>query len=58
MSLFEDKEVKIQKKALIPFVFIMPLTGIIISKGDFGALIVLVVGLITGIFIGRGVWKK
>ena len=54
----KKESIIIPKKALIPIVCLMPLTGIIIAKGDAGALVVLIISVIAGIFIGRGFFEK
>ena len=54
----KKENIIIPKKAFIPIICIVPLTAIIISKRDVGALVVLIVGVTAGIFIGKGFFEK
>jgi len=51
-------QIIIPKKAFLPMMCLVPLIAIILSKRDVGALVLLIVGVSAGIFIGRGFWKK
>lgn len=48
----------IPQKAFFPIVFLMPLVGIIIAKGDAGALVVMIISVVMGILIGKGFFEK
>gem|GEM_PF-2796389 len=56
MAKVKNKDsIVISRKAFIPIVFLVLLVGIILSKRDFGALVVLILGVGVGVFIGH-VW--
>jgi hypothetical protein len=48
----------IPRKSFLAMMCIVPLTAIIISKKEVGTLIVLMVGVAAGIFIGKGYFEK
>ena len=50
--------ITIPRTALIGMMSIVPLTGILLSKGRVGTLIVLIIGVAAGIFIGKGFFEK
>ena len=52
-SLWEGK-LTINKKALLPIVFTMPLIGIIIAKNRPGHLVLLLLGISIGFYIHKG----
>ncbi|MBT4136107.1 hypothetical protein HOD75_01675 [archaeon] len=54
----KQEHIIIPKKAFIPIVCLMPLAGVIIAKGNAGALVVLIIGVTAGIFIGKGFFEK
>lgn len=54
----KQKNIIIPKKAFIPIMCLMPLVGIIIAKGDAGALVVMIISVVMGILIGKGFFEK
>jgi len=54
----KQEGITIPKTALIAMMCIVPLTGILLSKGRIGTLIVLIIGVAAGIFIGKGFFEK
>ena len=53
MAKKKDEVIKINRKAAIGIVALMPLTGIIVSRGDVGALMLLILCTVVGIYIGK-----
>jgi len=54
----KKESVIIPKTAFIAMMCLVPLTGILVSKGRVGTLIVLILGVVAGIFIGKGFFEK
>ena len=50
----KQENIIIPRKAFIAMMCIVPLTAIIISKREVGTLVVLIIGVAAGIFIGKG----
>ena len=54
----KKESIIIPRTAFIAIMGIVPLTGILVSKGRVGTLIVLIIGVVAGIFIGKGFFEK
>jgi hypothetical protein len=54
----KEESIIIPRTAFIAIMGIIPLTGILLSKGRVGTLIVLIIGVTAGIFIGKGFFEK
>ena len=54
----KKESVIIPRTAFIGIICIVPLMGILLSKGRVGTLIVLFVGVGAGIIIGKGFFEK
>ena len=54
----KKESIIIPRTAFIAMMCIVPLTGILISKGRIGTLVVLIIGVAAGIFIGKGFFEK
>ncbi len=48
----------IPRKSFMVMMCLVPLIAVILSKGDVGALIVLILGVTSGIFICKGFYDK
>ena len=58
MKKSKKEPITIPKTAFIAMISIVPLTGILLSKGRVGTLVVLIIGVAAGIFIGKGFFEK
>ncbi|MBT4349731.1 hypothetical protein HOD19_03075 [bacterium] len=59
----DDKKLKqenitIPKKALLGIAAAFPMLGILVSKGNIGPLILFIIGIALGIFIGKGFFEN
>ena len=54
----KDKPIIIPKKSFLAMLCLVPLIAVILSKRDVGGLMLLLLGVGSGIFIGRGYWEK
>ena len=54
----KKESILIPRTAFIAMMCIVPLTGVLVSKGRVGTLIVLILGVAAGIFIGKGFFEK
>lgn len=54
----KKEHISIPRKAMIGIAPALAITGILISKGDIGPLILFFVGISTGILIGKGFFES
>jgi len=54
----KKESVIIPRTAFIALMCLVPLTGILVSKGRVGTLIVLIIGVAAGIVIGKRFFEK
>ena len=54
----KQESITIPRTAFIAMMCIVPLTGILLSKGRVGTLMVLIIGVGVGIFIGKGFFEN
>jgi len=54
----KKESIIIPRTAFIAMMCLVPLTAILISKGRVGTLVVLIIGVAAGIFIGKGFFEK
>ena len=50
--------VVIPKKALLGIICTFPLFGILISRGEIGPLILFIIGIVLGLFIGKAFFEN
>ena len=54
----KKENIVIPRKAFFAMVCLAPLVAIILSKRDVGGLMLLLLGVVSGIFIGKGFFGK
>jgi|LGOV01.1.fsa_nt_gb lipopolysaccharide export LptBFGC system permease protein LptF len=50
--------ISIPKNALFAMMAAVPMIGVLLSKGDIGALVLFILGIGIGIFVGKGFFES